>query len=266
MIESDDPVTPHWALPLSVNALSYFVTVDNDDPADYFEFGDWHDSVVEAYGPSSRFAYLSSSQGIWAQFRAIVQRSGTYRLSFLLPKTENASDHALYKVLSQGLTLDSLFVNQNTGSGTWVTLGEYELSSGKPVWVQIIHTGGQTSGAVLRTDAVRFTLIDNETGLAGNDTDQRSLQARLLPNYPNPFNGSTTIRYYLPAAAAVHLDVYDIQGRRVRRLERGHITPGEHVIVWDGRNETENTVASGPYIVTLFGEEFFLSQRIFMVR
>ncbi len=56
-------------------------------------------------------------------------------------------------------------------------------------------------------------------------------------NYPNPFNPQTTIRYELPAALPVDLQVYDLRGRLVRTLASGRIErAGEHRIQWDGRD------------------------------
>ncbi len=66
--------------------------------------------------------------------------------------------------------------------------------------------------------------------------------------HPNPFNPSTTIAFDLPRAMDVSLDIYDLQGRLVRRLldESPHIS-GSHKQVWDGRNSGGQTTASGVY-------------------
>ena len=46
-------------------------------------------------------------------------------------------------------------------------------------------------------------------------------QFRLLGNYPNPFNPSTSIRFNMPAAGVVTLKVYDLLGRNVATLPLG---------------------------------------------
>lgn len=266
VIASDDPVMPRRALPLTVEASAFFVTVDDTDPVSYFEYGGWSTSVTEAYGERSRYIFLGGHQGAWAQFTATLPRSGTYAVSFILPKTENATNHALYKIFAQGRTIDSLYVDQNAGSGRWIELGRYEFSAGSPVFVQVIHAGGQTAGAVLRADAVRFILQGESTGLARLENGALPGEARLLPNYPNPFNSSTTICYSLPAAAEACLQVYDLHGRRVRTLSRGIQTAGEHEVAWDGCDEAGRVVASGLYFYKLSGEGFSLSRRMFLVR
>lgn len=59
--------------------------------------------------------------------------------------------------------------------------------------------------------------------------------AKLHPNAPNPFNPTTRIRYVLPEGAAreVALEVYDTFGRRVRVLDAGVRSGGEHVVDFD---------------------------------
>lgn len=71
----------------------------------------------------------------------------------------------------------------------------------------------------------------------------------LLPNYPNPFRGATTLEYALPEVAEVRLAIYDLLGRRVRVLARGEQPAGIHRVRWDGRNSAGQPVASGLYFV-----------------
>jgi uncharacterized protein len=73
-------------------------------------------------------------------------------------------------------------------------------------------------------------------------------QVALYPNYPNPFNPSTTIRFALPQASNVRLVVYDVTGRAIRTLLDQHYPPGEHSAVWDGRDAADRMVSSGVYL------------------
>ncbi len=68
-----------------------------------------------------------------------------------------------------------------------------------------------------------------------------------VTNYPNPFNLSTTIRYYLPEAGAVRIVIYDIQGRAVRTFDERFQGNGWHFTRWDGLSENGNAVSSGAY-------------------
>ncbi len=81
------------------------------------------------------------------------------------------------------------------------------------------------------------------------------LHLTLEQNYPNPFNPETTIRYMLPASADgmpyVKLQIYNIRGQRVRTLVQEFQRAGEHSVVWDGRDDAGQTVASGIYLYRL---------------
>jgi flagellar hook assembly protein FlgD len=91
--------------------------------------------------------------------------------------------------------------------------------------------------------------------------------ARLLGNFPNPFNPTTTIAYELSSPAPIHLRVYDVAGRLVRTLEHGTLqTAGRHEVRWDGRDETGRGVASGMYVYRLDDGQARESGRMLLVK
>jgi pimeloyl-ACP methyl ester carboxylesterase len=73
----------------------------------------------------------------------------------------------------------------------------------------------------------------------------------LAPNYPNPFNGDTAIRFSLPTSGAVELALYNLAGQRVALLASGKREAGAHVVNWDGRDEQGRALASGVYLYRL---------------
>lgn len=84
----------------------------------------------------------------------------------------------------------------------------------------------------------------------------------LAQNYPNPFNPSTTITFTLPLNKLISLRIYDGLGREVRSLiEQAPYAAGQHAVVWDGRDNAGQPVASGQYVYRLeFGG--FVKSRI----
>ncbi|MDQ7052355.1 MAG: FlgD immunoglobulin-like domain containing protein, partial [candidate division KSB1 bacterium] len=73
----------------------------------------------------------------------------------------------------------------------------------------------------------------------------------VYPNYPNPFNPGTQIRFALPQPAKVEAVVYDLSGRRVKTLLNGLVRAGWHSVTWDGTNALGHRVASGVYLYTI---------------
>ncbi len=80
-------------------------------------------------------------------------------------------------------------------------------------------------------------------------------RARLLPNVPNPFNPSTTLRFEVPGTAGsqvpTRLAIYDLGGRLVRVLLDEPLSPGAHERLWDGRDASGRPVGSGVYFARL---------------
>ncbi len=95
--------------------------------------------------------------------------------------------------------------------------------------------------------------IESEVGILTTKTIHVEVEAprnfSLAPNYPNPFNPTTTLAFELPQASRVTLTVYDVLGREIVRLAEGDYEPGRHEVVFDGRN-----VASGLYIGRFIAE------------
>ena len=77
----------------------------------------------------------------------------------------------------------------------------------------------------------------------------------MLSNYPNPFNPETWIPYDLLDEAYVDINIYNINGKTVRKLNIGFRTAGvyrtkSNAAYWDGKNSNGERVANGTYFYT----------------
>jgi hypothetical protein len=73
----------------------------------------------------------------------------------------------------------------------------------------------------------------------------------IKPNYPNPFNPSTTIKYGIPEDSNVSLVIYDIRGNTVRSIDSGSQVAGWYEHVWNGMDDTGQPVSTGLYLTRL---------------
>jgi hypothetical protein len=90
---------------------------------------------------------------------------------------------------------------------------------------------------------------------------------RLYASAPNPFDGSTAIRYDLPAQGRVKLSVYDVTGKLVRTLVDLPLQgAGRHTATWDGRDAAGREVAPGIYFSRLETGRFSATQRMTLLR
>ncbi len=81
--------------------------------------------------------------------------------------------------------------------------------------------------------------------------DGAATELQLSQNAPNPFSAETSVRFALPNAGPVSLQVFDVTGRKVATLVDHAMDAGSHVITWDGRDDSGNAVATGVYLARL---------------
>lgn len=65
--------------------------------------------------------------------------------------------------------------------------------------------------------------------------------------YPNPFNPSTSIKFTLIEKQMVSIEIYNIKGQKEKNLINQELNNGTHAVVWDGKNESSQTVSNGVY-------------------
>jgi hypothetical protein len=98
-------------------------------------------------------------------------------------------------------------------------------------------------------DDVSFVDPD-ETGVkeTQNRNPEKPQSFLMSQNYPNPFNPSTTIEYSLPEAARVSIDIFNMQGQKVRTLVDQQQNSGVHRISWNGTDQKSVAMPTGLYV------------------
>ena len=116
-------------------------------------------------------------------------------------------------------------------------------------------------------DSTSYRLtISNPTATAIDDEPGVPAIFALAQNYPNPFNPETRIAYDLPTPATVQLDVFNMLGQKIRTLVAAEQPPGRHTVVWDGRDESGLSVATGVYVYRLATSSFETSRVMVLLR
>jgi len=118
------------------------------------------------------------------------------------------------------------------------------------------------------SESHRFALLlQNNPDVSTSMKDSSAPEAELgrvvslKPNYPNPFNPSTTINYRVSKATHVQLKVFDSLGRLVTVLENGFHETGEYHTEWKASNE-----ASGVFFLQLMSQEGVLTQKMLLLK
>ena len=88
----------------------------------------------------------------------------------------------------------------------------------------------------------------------------------VYPNFPNPFNPTTQIRYNLPKENTVTITIFDLVGRNIRTLRNVEQTAGYHTIGWDASNDLGEGVAAGMYIYTIQAGEYRATKKMVLLK
>ena len=100
-------------------------------------------------------------------------------------------------------------------------------------------------------------------GQTGRQTPQSCV---LEQNFPNPFNPSTRLAYRLAKYDRVRLAVCDLTGRTVTTLIDSYQAPGYHDVLWNGRDQQGEKMATGVYLFTLTTSDFTETRKMVLMQ
>jgi hypothetical protein len=120
------------------------------------------------------------------------------------------------------------------------------LSDGQATALTFVTSGCQISNST--GGAIAVTYVDGSvmgpTAVEGSDDQPRYFG--LSQNYPNPFNPTTWVEFTLPADGMYELNLYDLNGRRIREIAHESRSAGRHAANLNGEK-----LSSGSYYVEL---------------
>lgn len=157
---------------------------------------------------------------------------------------------------------------ENDGSGNYVNHTDYPASYAASC--AVFHDrDGDGDVDVTGIDEMHdlLFLFDNRlTSL--HDSDAVPIDNfELSGNYPNPFNPFTNIRFVLPDNARIDLEVYDIQGRKVRTLIDGEVwRGGTNIVPWNGTDDQGDVLASGVYFLRMSSNGISKSRKMMLIK
>lgn len=128
----------------------------------------------------------------------------------------------------------------------------------------IITTNNETFSFEL--SEIQNIEFSGQVSIEDMTTIVNSIPVKYLKNYPNPFNPQTTISFELSEKGFTKLEIYNIKGQKVKDLVQGNLNAGKHDFVWDGKNNSNNKVASGVYFYSLTHENRSLVKKMIALK
>jgi len=98
--------------------------------------------------------------------------------------------------------------------------------------------------------------LNSVASLGAIEVETRPEVYALRNNYPNPFNPTTTIKYQLPEATDVRLEIFNVVGQVVRTVVADPQDAGRYTVQWDATNDGGQPLSSGIYFYRLQAGEF----------
>lgn len=200
-------------------------------PGDYDHYTQW---VVF---PDSSIVEVSDKGPVYQGIIEVAVSPDGHEAEMKAPMWGFFKDETGEPLVALGKTLDISFSLEGSGE-----LSESAIEAGyngtKSVW------GSDTAEPIVGYKLEDlWTTVEKASVLPHDFT--------LKQNYPNPFNPSTVIEFSLHKGGSVVLDIFDINGRHVRRLVNADLSAGAYRNKWDGRSFDGMPVAPGLYLATL---------------
>ena len=178
----------------------------------------------------------------------------------------NVGDEGDVGVSGTRLSADCLFAhNVQDGRVRVAFAGAASRSGSGPILQMWLGASrGDLTGS-LKLDHVSLNEGSIPVRVAGGRAEMPRVY-RLAQNYPNPFNPETVIHYDIAGPGTVRLDIYTLNGQRVRTLVSGDRSPGRYSVTWDGRDDAGRGVGSSVYLCRMEAGAYRAVRKVLLVR
>jgi hypothetical protein len=179
----------------------------------------------------------------------------------------------IYNTGNATLTISNISSTESVFS---TNLTSYDIQPGNSQMVQVAFTPTETiiytsNLFVISNDFEMDTLIVPVSGigimLARIELDAQLPHTLVLyPNYPNPFNPVTTLRYDLPEQTHVNITVYDMLGRQVKTLINHTQDAGYKSVIWNATNDYGKPVSAGIYLYQIQAGDYISTKKMVLLK
>lgn len=220
-----------------------------------------------ALNPSRTILYLMATfwDGSPSPFWGQVQNSA-YHFSLRHVSPDSGAEIDVTYWANQQWQLSGWNVNVSNafvavGSVVEIGIPVNDLGNPQMIWDYSLEVTTGMQGTDWTTDRDIWLIDPPPPGVENPEEITLPHEIILLPNSPNPFNRETIIRYELPAAAQVRLEVFDLAGRLVETLINQRQFAGPHQASFSGKN-----LASGIYLCMLRAGSFQSVQKLVLLK
>jgi hypothetical protein len=221
-----------------------------------FESGDFSVFEWQNGGSADWTIDDDAHEGIYSAQTGSIGNNSTTSLSIELEVSANG-EISFWKKVSTEANYDYLrFYIDGNQQEEWA--GEIDWSESSYAVNSGFHTFKweyDKDGAVIGGDDcawIDYIIFPPIAGEVVTDEELLPNVTKLHGNYPNPFNPETTISFETTNLHELaQIEIYNIKGQKIKQLEVGNLKLGINNVVWNGKNNDNQPVASGIYFYQL---------------
>ncbi len=213
----------------------------------YLDGGVTNYGSIQINGTDEDLVYQTERWGVAAYMLRV--SPGNYNVKLMFAENYwSSAGKRIFDVYVEGeLAVDSLDIYNEAGLNT-----AYEITSTN---VQVndgilnIHFAAEIDNPLING----IVIEQKPSGLL-NEPEEKVKSFTLEQNFPNPFNGTTVIKYSLPNNDNIVLKIYDLLGNLIFVDNLGLKSAGDHEYIWNVNRNQQNHLSSGVYFYSLNGK------------
>ena len=219
--------------------------------------------VVSVNDPPTLFAAVSPSDSLYV---GISEETLHHEILFAWTSSTDVDNSVIYRLVGLGsvafLTKDSLTVPAVIMTYREIVPSLDSIGIVRGEWTVEACDNDTT---VMASNGP-FEIIFDQRRLSTNVNLAVPTSFVLYPNFPNPFNPVTTIRYDLPIRAKVELTIFDLMGRKVFTFMNRTEDAGFRSVQWAGTDELGRSVSAGVYLFHLQAGEYSQTRKMLLLK
>ena len=188
-----------------------------------------------------------------SSFTAGVLSEGAVSLAWTAESETDHLGYNLYRysedILDEAYRLNTEIITQGQqhGTATDYTFVDDDMDGETECWYWLESVALDGRSDIF--GPIFLQLID--PGEEEEEEDVHQAVTGIVVIYPNPFNPSTTVSYYLRQETTVEFSIFNVLGQRILMVDQGVQSEGLHRVTWEGVDATGKAVASGTYFVRI---------------
>ena len=249
--------TPDWREYKSITKIS--------DQLNAVRYGNWTTSLIPGYENQTIYTTGGDSSSVSYYFDVPV--SGYYDVyAFVVPGPDQSSN-VEYLVRDSAGNLNSVFIDQTSFlNKRWKKLATVYLSKGRTL-VLILSNRGVEPGKKVRADASFIKLnrilsadVSTEVDLENSNLNENFKHQKIFI-YPNPFNSSTTIEFFIPPQKIYNLSLFNSLGQKIYSENGISNLNGKNMIKIDSTD-----LNSGVYFCSITSDGIHMTSKMIILK